>query len=80
MNISTAQARGEFSEMINRVAFGKERVVITRRGKDLAAIIPIEDYTLLGALEDKIDLLDAKTALSEAKTKKGKSWNVIKSK
>lgn len=38
---STVQARDQFSEVLNRAAFGKERVVLTRRGKPLVAIVPI---------------------------------------
>ena len=30
--ISTVDARNSFSEVINRAAYGKERVVLTRRG------------------------------------------------
>ena len=68
--ISTVEARNHFSTLINRVAFGKERMVLTRRGEELAAVIPVEDLRLferlLERLEDKIDLEDARAALREA--------------
>jgi prevent-host-death family protein len=41
-SISIAEAREKFSEIVNRVGFARERIVLTRRGKALAAIIPIE--------------------------------------
>jgi prevent-host-death family protein len=41
--------------MVNRAAYGKERVVVKRRGKALAAIVPIEDVKTLEELEDEID-------------------------
>ena len=41
--------------MLNRAAYGKERVVVTRRGKALAAIVPMEDVQALAALEDERD-------------------------
>jgi prevent-host-death family protein len=41
--------------MVNRAAYGKERVVVKRRGKALAAIVPIEDIEALEELEDEID-------------------------
>ena len=32
--------------MLGRVAFGKERILITRNGQRAAALLPVEDYTL----------------------------------
>jgi prevent-host-death family protein len=46
---TTTEAREMFSELVNRVAYGKERVVLTRRGKRLVAIVPAEDLETLGA-------------------------------
>ena len=67
--ITTINAREHFSELINRTSYGKERVILTRRGKGVAALIPLEDLKLLEEIEDKLDLLDAKKALLEAKEK-----------
>ena len=63
--ISTADARREFGEILNRVAYGKERITVTRRGKDLVAVIPVEDMQLLEELEDMADVQAAKKALKE---------------
>lgn len=78
-NLSAAKVRSDFAEVVNRVSFGKERIVITRRGKNLAAVVPVEDLELLQALEDKMDLIDAKAALKEAKNKSLKKWAQLKS-
>lgn len=59
-------ARAGLSELVNRAAFGKERVVLTRHGKPVGALVPIEDLDLLQALEDRMDLDDARAALAEA--------------
>ena len=67
--VNTVNARAQFSEIINRAAFGKERVTLTRRGKEIVAVVPIEDMKLLEALEGKIDLEEAREALSEVKKK-----------
>ena len=64
-SLSIMQARDRLSELVNQVAYGKERVTITRRGKALAVLVPIEDMELLQALENKIDLEEARTALAE---------------
>jgi prevent-host-death family protein len=76
--VNTVDARAQFSEIINRAAFGKERVKLTRRGKEIVAVVPIEDVKLLEALEDKIDLEEARAALAEAKKKGTVSWEKIK--
>lgn len=76
--VNTIDARAQFSEIINRAAFGKERMILTRRGKEIVAVVPIEDVKLLEALEDKIDLEEARAALAESKKKGTVSWEKIK--
>jgi prevent-host-death family protein len=78
MTISTVKAREQLSTVINRAAFGKERVVLTRRGKEVAAVVPIEDMKLLEELEDRIDLEEARAALAETKSKGTIPWEKIK--
>ncbi len=53
--VTAANARDNLSELINRAAYGKERVVLTRRGKALVALVPVEDIKLLEAIEDRQD-------------------------
>jgi prevent-host-death family protein len=76
-HLPASKAREGFADTINRVAFGKERVVLRRRGKDIAAVVPIEDLRLLEELEDRIDLVDARAALTETKKKGAKPLNAI---
>lgn len=64
---STAEARGKLGRIIKKTAVDKERVVITHRGKDMAALVPIEDMRFLEELEDRLDLEEARAALAEAK-------------
>lgn len=68
--LNVSKAREEFPEVVNRAAYGKERMIVSRRGKDLAAVIPIEDLHLLERLAreemDRIDIKDARAALKEA--------------
>lgn len=63
--VSTAEARKKLAEIVNRVAYGKEPVVLTRRGKKLAALISMDELELLQRIEDQIDIEDAKKALEE---------------
>ena len=57
--ISTADARKKFANIINRVAYGKESFVLTRRGEPLAAIVSIDDLKLLQEIEEQMDIDDA---------------------
>jgi antitoxin Phd len=63
--ITTAEARKNFADIVNTVAYGKEPVVLTRRGQEIAALISIEELQLLQKIEDYIDIEDAKKALEE---------------
>ena len=76
--LSTVKARGNFSDLVNRSAYGKERVVLTRRGKGVAAVVPIEDLKLLEAIEDRLDLDDIEKALADPKNKKSIPWDKVK--
>ncbi len=40
---TTAEAREKFSAFIKKAAEDKERIVLTRRGKALVALVPIKD-------------------------------------
>jgi len=66
------KTREGFWDTINRVAFGKERVVLRRRGKEVAAVVSIAELRLLEDLEDRIDLTDARAALAETRKKRAK--------
>jgi prevent-host-death family protein len=63
--IAASEARENFATILNEVAFGGERILLHRHGKDIAAMVPIEDVQLLEALEDKMDLDAARKALAE---------------
>ena len=76
--ITTVAARQNFSELINRVAYGKDRVLLTRRSRPLVAVVPIEDIALLEAMEDRDDLNAARAALREVKRKGTIPWTRMK--
>ena len=69
VKIEATKARSEFSELLSTVKYGSTRVLIERRGKDLAALVPVEDLRLLELLEDELDLEAARKALSDQKNK-----------
>ena len=42
-SMSVAEAKKHLSELLGRVAFGKEEFVITKRGKPMARLVPTEE-------------------------------------
>jgi prevent-host-death family protein len=75
-----SDARSHLTEIANHVAYKGKRITVTRKGRKLFAIIPIEDLETLEAIEDRIDLDDAKKALADAKKNGTTSWESIKKK
>ncbi|MFE2736996.1 type II toxin-antitoxin system Phd/YefM family antitoxin [Streptomyces sp. NPDC059349] len=53
--IPVTQARAELADLINRVVYGGERVVVTRHGKPLVALVSAADLERLEALGEPED-------------------------
>ena len=60
--IPVTRARKTLSDVVSHVAFGGERVVLSRNGKDLVAIVSMEIYRRIEAAEDRADLADLRAA------------------
>ncbi len=58
--------RGQISEVISRVAYGGERVVISRNGKPQAAVISIADLERLEQLDDQREARSRRAAQAVA--------------
>jgi prevent-host-death family protein len=72
--IASSVARSEFADIVNRVAYAGERVIVHRRKKPVAAVVPLEDLALLEELEDRMDLEEARKRLKEPTV----PWSKIK--
>ena len=72
--------RDSFSDVVSRAAYGKERVVLTRHGKPVAAVVPLEDLEALERLEDELDAEMGAAALAEwqAEEKPTVPWSAVK--
>jgi prevent-host-death family protein len=73
--LSASKAREEFAEVVNRAAYKGERTLLHRRGKDVAAVVPVADLVLLEQIEDRMDLEAAREAMKEPGTV---SWEKVK--
>lgn len=67
-NLTTSKFREGLADALNRVAYGGERIMLRRRGKDVAALVPKEDLALLELLEDHSDVAAALQSLDEPGT------------
>lgn len=63
--ITAKEARRTFTDLLARAAYGKERVTVTRNGKPVAVLVPVEDAEALEALEERIDLEDVRRRRKE---------------
>ena len=73
--LTTSALRQELADALNRVEYAGERIVLEKHGKEVAALVPMEDLALLNELEDRIDLDAARKALAESESV---SWDEVK--
>ena len=50
-HIPVSQARSNFAEILVRAAYQEERIVITKHGKEIAALVPFADLKKLESME-----------------------------
>lgn len=70
--LNSTQARLQFADIVERAQFKKERIIISKRGKEVVAVISVEDLRLLEELEaqeDKEDIEAAEAVLLSMKEK-----------
>jgi len=77
--LSATKARREFADLVNRVAFSGERIVLERHGKDVMALVSVDDLELLERLEDKVDLGEARRRLADFRDN-SIPWRKVKAK
>ncbi|MFJ6571760.1 type II toxin-antitoxin system Phd/YefM family antitoxin [Streptomyces sp. NPDC091292] len=62
--IPVTQARAELADLINRVVYGGERVVVTRHGKPLVALVSAADLERLEESEQPAESVDEQVVSS----------------
>lgn len=78
ITLESTKAKDSFGDTINRAAYAKERIILTRRGKPVAALVPLEDIQLLEELENAEDAEDVRLAREEAARGEVVSWESVK--
>ena len=64
-SVSLTELRESLPDTIGRVAHGKERLLIKRHNRPVAAVVSMDDVRLLEMLDDMLDLEAAAEALEE---------------
>jgi prevent-host-death family protein len=78
-DISIAELRARLGDLVSRVSYKHDRVVITRHGKPVAALISASDMEKFEELEDLNDIRAAKAADRETKRLGGPiPWETVK--
>ena len=65
-SVPISEARDHLSDLGNRVSLRGERIIVERRGKNLFALVPVDDLELLEQLEDRMDLETIRRRVGEA--------------
>ena len=64
--------------VIDKIAIEKERIILQKEGKSVAALVPIEELEILQELDDLEDQLDIKAAVEAMKEPGIVSWEDFK--
>lgn len=72
------EARESLPDATNRVAYGGERITIQRRGRDMAALVSMEDLRVLEALDNQADVKAIADALAEQGDEAPQPWHAVK--
>ncbi|WP_261569535.1 type II toxin-antitoxin system Phd/YefM family antitoxin [Frankia gtarii] len=62
--VPISEARDHLGEIVSKAEHAQERIILTRHGRAVAAVISIEDLRELEAAEDAADLAATREALA----------------
>lgn len=66
ISIGIRDTRQNMADVIGNVFYGSQRYILERKGKQVAAIISIEDYKFLEMVEDMMDSKLLREAIEES--------------
>lgn len=80
--IKPYEAKKALTTVINKVAYGKVPIIFESRGKDLAALISMDQFRLyeriMDELETRMDLEEAEQALNDPDNRERIPWAALK--
>jgi prevent-host-death family protein len=65
MTRNVSQVQKNLGDLLDRVSTGGERIILRRRGQDVAVLVPVADLKLLKKIEDRLDNAAADKALKD---------------
>ena len=66
IHVAIGQVKRDLSDLVNRVAYGGERILLTSRGKPKAALVSFEDYQRLEQEQARQDQVRWQAWLAES--------------
>ena len=73
--VAATKLRSTISDLLDRVVHHGERVAVERYGRPVAALVSPEDLELLEAIENRMDIVEARKALMEPGRR---SWDEVR--
>ncbi|MBI4229422.1 MAG: prevent-host-death family protein [Planctomycetes bacterium] len=67
-HLAIDKSHGKLADRIKRAARCRQRVLLREHGKDVAALVSLEDLQLIEKIEDRLDVEGARKALAEMRT------------
>lgn len=78
IKLGLSEARNSLPDIANRVAYGGERIIVQRRGKDVAALVSMADLRALEDMEDRADAAAVAASWAEQGTDPPEDWEAFK--
>jgi len=66
--VGAEEARKQLADLLRRAGYARERIVISVHGKELAALVSMEDLRALENLEDVLDALEGESLLARVES------------
>ena len=73
-----SDARRNLDPLVDDVCSEGQRIVLVRHGERVAGLVSAADLEALEAIEERLDLLDARDALDDVRVRGGVRWEDVK--
>jgi prevent-host-death family protein len=74
-NLTMAQVRDDLADVMRQVSEGRERVMVTRHGREYCAIVPVADVRAMERAARALDDVLLEAALQERRAGGEVSWD-----